>query len=198
MPRRALRSGTWAAGLKTPAWTGLSGSRGSEGPKTVALDFDHAARADLHRSLSDAAHMADSCGLFKAGVGRACGGQRLQYQRMSAALACQSAPAGQDRPGDASDAHSASLAGPCAVHRPRSDPGPLGADLRAAARRLGRQRHKDRAAARSGRRRGAGRAPQRIGLSEPASQQAWHDAQPEGSGGPGDLPANGEAGRRGR
>ena len=51
------------------------------------------------------------------------------------------------------DGYSQGFPSACALHRPRPDPRPLRSDLRAPARRLGRQRHQDRDAA--GRRRAA-------------------------------------------
>ena len=82
-------------------------------------------------------------------------------------------------------------------HRARSDPGALRPDLRAPARRLGRQRHQDRDTARARRRRAAGRPARRLRFPESASQQAQHDAQPEGAGSGRRLQAHGEEGRRG-
>ena len=79
---------------------------------------------------------------------------------------------------------SARLAGPVPLHRARSHPRPLRADLRAAARGLGRQCHQDRCAAGGRGRRAAGRPAPRFGLPEPAPQQAGDDAQSEGPQGP--------------
>ena len=95
-----------------------------------------------------------------------------------------------------SDGYSQSIPSPCALHRARPDPRPLGPHLRAPARRLGRQRHQDRdAAGREGRRR-PGRAARGLRLPEPAPQQAEHDAQPEIQGRPRGVPEDGEEGRR--
>src|SRR5689334_13651546 len=71
------------------------------------------------------------------------------------------------------------LDGPFPVHRARPHPRALGADLRAPARRLGRQRHQDRNAATDRGGRGAGWPARRFRFPEPAPQQAQHDAEPQ-------------------
>ena len=80
------------------------------------------------------------------------------------------------------------------LHRARFDPRAVGADLCPPARRLGRQRHQDRDAARP--RRADGRAARRRRFSEPASQQAQHDAELESAGRARRVQAHGEKGRR--
>src|SRR6202035_5586644 len=86
----------------------------------------------------------------------------------------------ENRRGGARNAISPRFESPNPLYRAGFDPRAVGADLRPPARRLGRQRHQDRDAARP--RRADGRAARRRRFSEPASQQAQHDAEPESAG----------------
>ena len=93
------------------------------------------------------------------------------------------------------NAFSPCFEGACALYSARSDPGAVGADLRARACRLGRQRHQDREPARAGR--ADGRPARGRRFSEPAPQQAQHDAQPESARRARRVQAHGQKGRRG-
>ena len=85
---------------------------------------------------------------------------------------------------------------PVPFHRSRPHPGPLRADRRSAACRLGRQCHQDRCAVRGRRGRAARRSAPRLGFSEPASQQAGDDVEFERPEGPRSLQAAGRTRRR--
>ena len=91
-----------------------------------------------------------------------------------------------------------SAAAAVALQGDRPDAGARRPVLRAHAGRLGRRRDPGRAAA--GRRRGrrAGRPARRLGLPEPASQQARHHAEPEDRRGPRNPDAARRTGRRRR
>ncbi len=95
------------------------------------------------------------------------------------------------------NAVSQGLPGPFPLHRPRSHARALGADLRAPARRLGRQYHQDRNAAASRRRRGTRRPARRLGLPEPSAQQTQHDARSEIAARSRGIQAAGRESRRG-